>query len=290
MRLLTTVVPLILITFAAGCRPASMTVMSFNIRYGTADDGVDAWPNRRDLVFETIRAYDPDLLCLQEVLAFQRDELKEALRGYRFVGVGRDDGEEAGEFAPIMFKANRFRLVDAGHFWLSETPQTLGSRGWDAALPRIVTWVRLQLLARPLMHLWVFNTHFDHRGETARLESARLLRRNIEILGGVPIIVAGDFNAAIVSAPYQTLTEDRRDMVRLIDPRRALGMAEEGGTYHGFRGDRGGARIDWILHNYRFHPVAASIDTTSKDGRYPSDHFPVTATLELTPRSRWEGF
>ncbi len=274
----------------AGCvGPVQMTVMSFNIRYGTANDGPDAWPHRREMVFETIRSRDPDLLCMQEVLAFQRDELKEALDGYGFVGVGRDDGKQAGEFAPIMYRRRRFRLVEAGHFWLSETPQTPGSVGWDAALPRIVTWARLQLLDRPLLHVWVFNTHFDHRGEAARVESARLIRRTVEALGGVAIIVAGDFNAAIDSKPYEVLTQEKRDLARLLDPRRALGMAEEGGTYHGFRGDRGGARIDWILHNYRLHPLAIDIDTTSHDGRYPSDHFPIVATLELTPRSRWEG-
>ena len=264
--------------------------MSFNIRYGSADDGDNNWTRRRELVFETIRAFQPDVLALQEVLAFQKDELIEALPGYYFVGVGRTDGEFGGEFAPIMIRKKLLNLLDSGVFWLSEKPNKVGSRGWDAALPRIATWVRLQFRSRPLNHIWVYNTHFDHRGERARLESAKLLRTAIDTQGGVPIILTGDFNASPASHPYRILTEDKGNLSHLLDSYAERRLPERGGgTFNAFRGQRGGPRIDWILHSRRFKTREAAIDRTSRGDRYPSDHFPVTATLELIAKTRWGG-
>lgn len=276
---------------AAGCTmPAPLRVMSFNIRYGAAQDGADNWPLRRELVFDTIRAYDPDLIGLQEVLVFQKDELIEALPDYDFVGVGRSDGRAAGEFAPVMFRRKMFTLIGSGVFWLSDEPEKIGSRGWDAALPRIATWVKLQFKSRPLNHIWLYNTHFDHRGERARLESAKLMRRAIEAQGGVPIIVTGDFNAGPASEPYRILTENTGNLAHMLDSYTQWRMPEENaGTFNAFRGERGGPRIDWILHNRRFKTREAAIDRAALGDRYPSDHFPVTATLELIAKTRWGG-
>src|SRR5690349_20912672 len=124
------------------CSPGwaqDIKVMSFNIRYGSAPDGLNAWPFRRELLFKTIENFDPDLLGLQEVLPFQRDQLIERLKSDDFVGVPRGDGKTTGEIAGIMFRRERFEKLRAGHFWLSPTPDVAGSKGWDAALPRIVT-------------------------------------------------------------------------------------------------------------------------------------------------------
>src|SRR4051794_26602360 len=168
-------------------------VMSYNIRYATASDGENVWEKRKDFLAETIRGFDPDLLGTQETLARQRDDLAARLDGYDVLAAGRNDGRESGEMMAIVYRKARFEKLDAGHFWLSETPDVVGSKGWDGALPRMVTWVKLRDRtdpeARPIAF---FNTHFDHRGPQARIESARLLRRKVEELGvGCRVVLTG---------------------------------------------------------------------------------------------------
>lgn len=269
----------------AGCSmPAPFRVMSFNIRYGSADDGENHWKHRRELLFQTIQASDPDLLCLQEVLAFQARELCNALPDYDFVGVGRDDGVAEGEFVPIMYRKRLFDLADCGYVWLNEGMDRPGVRSWDAACPRMLTWVRLRFKSNPLNAIYVINTHFDHVGRRARLESAKIVRRLTDTLAAKPVIVAGDFNCGPGSPPYQVLTGDRGNLAELNDAYAALGYHEAGaGTFNAFRGDRSGRRIDWILSNRRFEVLETEIDRREFGGRYPSDHFPVTATLRLRP-------
>lgn len=258
--------------------------MSFNIRYGTADDGPNRWALRKDLLIETIRAFDPDLLGMQEVLASPAAELRTALPGHDFVGAGRDDGASAGEFVPILWRRAAFRKLDAGHFWLSAEPQTPGSVGWDAALTRMATWVRLQPVAGARSEFVVINTHFDHHGTEARLESARAIRRWIEKLGPTPVILIGDFNCGPDDPPYAELCENGRGPGRLRDAFSAAAAADaSAGTFHAFRGAANGPRIDWILADRGFEPVRAAIDRTQRDGRFASDHFAITALL------RWAG-
>jgi endonuclease/exonuclease/phosphatase family metal-dependent hydrolase len=262
-----------------------LRVMSFNIRYGTASDGENSWDHRKEFLVDTTRAFDPDLLGTQETLAFQRDYLAENLAEYDHLGVGRDDGLEGGEMMALFFKRKRFEKLEEGHFWLSETPGDAGSKSWDSSLPRMVTWVKLrdrqQEDVPPLVFL---NTHFDHQGDTARLESARLLRRRIEeVASGCSVVVTGDFNADEGSAPYQALfdRQNERDGP-IIDAYRARHpeRAEDEGTYSGFRADSTrGARIDWIGVSRDWQVASASIDRTSREGRTPSDHYPVTAVL-----------
>lgn len=298
---------------AAGCAlPGPVRVVSFNIRYGTAPDGENAWPARRELVFQTLRDCAADIAGLQEVLAFQLQELRDALPEYHAYGVGRDDGARRGEMTPILYRHRRFLLAEAGHFWLSEQPEQPGSRGWDAALPRIATWVRLKFRSNPLNELYVINTHLDHRGQRARLESARLLRRLVDSLGGLPIIVLGDFNCGPGSPPYQVLTADTGNAGELRDSYAVLARPEHNaGTYHAFRGDTSGPRIDWILCNRRFDVRDADILRSAAVGlpgmpasapagrrnqlpvlaaarpgaavRYASDHFAVIAVLQILP-------
>lgn len=268
--------------------PEPIRVMSFNVRYGTASDGDNAWEHRRELVFTTIRDHAPDVLGLQEVLDWQLDELHAALDDYEYVGFGRDDGKRAGEFAPILYNKRTFRLVEGGQVWLSETPSEPGSVGWDAVLPRVVTWAELAYRKSPQNTILVFNTHFDHAGETARLESARLIRRMVEVHGGEPVILTGDFNCTPGSRPFDVLTEDRGNLTELRDTL-AVVEGEDSGTYHGFTGRPTGGRIDWILCNRRFVVLEAGIVRQSAHGRYPSDHFPVTATVELQAATRFGG-
>lgn len=264
---------------------AEIRVMSFNIRYGTAQDGENHWDRRKDFLVETILAFQPDLLGTQETLAIQRDFLKEKLPAYECLGVGRDDGAEEGEMMALFFRRDRFEKIDGGHFWLSETPDKVGSKSWDSSLPRMVTWVKLrdrrQSAAKPIAF---FNTHFDHRGQAARLESARLVRRQVVTLGkDCAAILTGDFNTDEASPPYQALFDSENgvagplvDSYRVAHPERA--KAE--GTFSGFQGRQiEGARIDWIGISRDWQVLSAEIDRTERDGRTPSDHFPVTAVL-----------
>ena len=262
---------------------ATVRVMSFNIRYGTAKDGENHWDKRKGMVLDTIRAYDPDLLGMQEVLADQADFLQKELPGYGFVGGGRDDGKRGGEYSPIMFKRDRYEPLASGQYWLSPTPEAVGSKGWDAALPRVMTWAKLKDKSTGVT-LMFFNTHWDHVGKVARVESGKLMRRLIEEKrDDLPVIVTGDFNSTEDSPQYQTLTAGDGAGVKLADAHRVVHpqRQKDEATFNGFKGIREGSRIDWVLHSPEWVARGAAIDRTQKDGRYPSDHYPVTAELEL---------
>ena len=154
---------------------APLKVMTFNIRYGTAGDGVNAWPERRHAVIEAIRRQDPDLLGVQEALAFQVDYLVSDLPQLGWFGVGRRDGKRKGEFSAVFYRRSRFEPVEHGTWWLSETPEVPGSVSWDSALSRTATWAVLRETRTGRKIVFV-TTHFDHRGEKARRRSARLLK------------------------------------------------------------------------------------------------------------------
>jgi endonuclease/exonuclease/phosphatase family metal-dependent hydrolase len=264
---------------------SDVRVMSFNIRYGTAKDGENHWERRKEFLVQTVQAFDPDLLGTQETVGFQRDYLAQQLPGYDYLGVGRNDGRDSGEMMALYFKKSRFEQLAGGHFWLSETPDQAGSKSWDSSLPRMVTWIKLRDRRRPETRPILFlNTHFDHLGEQARIESARLLRRQTLALGqGCSVIATGDFNAGEDSQPYRALFGQVEDQASpLVDAFR-IAHPEAGpneGTFSGFQADSiRGARIDWIGISRDWQVMRAEIDRTTRDGRTPSDHFPVTAVL-----------
>lgn len=248
--------PLLLLLIACSA-PAELTVMSYNIRYGTAPDGEHAWPKRRRLAIGVVEDRRPDIVGMQEVLEFQRREFLDALPGYEAVGRGRD-ADGGGEQSCILYRADRLTLRAHGTFWLSESPDVAGSKSWDAALPRICTWAEFEFRGR---RFTVYNTHFDHRGATARLESARMLAARVR----GPAIVTGDFN-----------NPPMREFAAWTD---AL-AGTTGGTFHGFRGGDGGERIDGIFVE-GFGVVEAAIVRDAYEGRYPSDHYPVTARVRF---------
>lgn len=269
---------------------STIRVMSFNIRYGTANDGINRWELRKEFLVETIESYSPDLLGTQETLESQRDYLETSLVGYGVVGVGRDDGQAKGEMAALYYRKERFEEVKHGHFWLSENPDKAGSKGWDAALPRIASWVLLKDRAEPAgKEILFLNAHLDHQGRESRVQSTALIRRKLQELGqGCRWIVTGDFNASPKEMPYENLfglkLEDSRtlsDTFRVFCP-----VAKPGeGTFTSFQvKNRDGERIDWIGCSEEFEVRVAGIDRTSRDGRTPSDHFPVFATLR--PKSQ----
>lgn len=277
--------PVILALSAAASPLNELRVMSFNIRYGTAKDGPDHWDLRKKFLADTIRTFDPDLLGTQETLAFQRDYLKEQLTGMTAWGVGRDDGSEKGEMSLLLYRDARFERIGGGHFWLSETPDKPGSMSWDSSLPRMVSWVRLKdrrIADAPA--ILFLNTHFDHKGSQARLESARLLRDKITELGqGCRVVLTGDFNTGEGSEPHTALfaaspngESPLIDAYRIANPKRA----DNEGTFNGFKPDAtAGARIDWIGVSRHWTITEILIDRTTRDGRTPSDHFPVNARI-----------
>ena len=264
----------------------ALRVMSFNIRYGTAADGENHWKRRKDFVVETIENFNPDLLGTQETIGFQKDYLQQHLPEYASIGVGREDGGSKGEMTAIFYRQDRFEHLDAGHFWLSESPDQPGSQSWDSSLPRMCSWVRLNDRRNPGRPILFINTHFDHRGSQARLESARLLRSKAQELGDrCDVVITGDFNAAVGSEPYQAMFDEKhpKNALALIDTYKVAAAEDEPGegTFSGFRaGVNDGARIDWVAVSKGWKVVSASIDRTSRDGRTPSDHYPVTATLQ----------
>jgi endonuclease/exonuclease/phosphatase family metal-dependent hydrolase len=265
---------------------AELRVMSFNIRYGTANDGADAWPRRRQLVVQTIRQFDPDLLGTQETLPFQATYLTQELSGYQYLGWSRDESAQ-GEQCGLLVRSARFEVLESGQFWLSERPDEKFSRSWDAALPRVATWARLRERSDQAKPFVFINTHFDHRGEEARRQSALVLReRLLKIAGEQPVILTGDFNCGETSPPYTTLLEGGG--LRDTWLQSATNRTAESGTFHGFSGKAGAERIDWILVSPAWGVRSATIDRTNADGRYPSDHFPVTAVLGEPDRNARE--
>lgn len=262
---------------------AALKVMSFNIRFGTANDGDNHWDGRRELVADTIELFAPDVLGVQEALDFQCEFLKTGLPAHQFVGRSREVNPTSGEFCGIFFRTERFELVDSGHFWLSETPDEAGSKSWDSSLPRMVSWVRLKDRLSDNQEFIFANTHFDHRGPEARLQSAKLIRQRLFESQELPVVLTGDFNCGESSDPYNALVnvgdadQPIRDSYREIHPN----PTEHDGTFSSWTGDTTGARIDWILHSDQFTPTNAEINRTRQQGRFPSDHYPVQAILKL---------
>jgi endonuclease/exonuclease/phosphatase family metal-dependent hydrolase len=256
----------------------NLRVMSFNIRYGTASDGKDVWANRQELVVTVIKTFVPDLMGTQETLPFQANYINEQLPEYTYIGWSRDKGID-GEQCGIFVRTARFSIMESGQFWLSETPDEKFSKSWDSSLPRVVTWTRLKDKQSDNREFLFANTHFDHRGTEARKQSAILLRRRLsEMAPKMPIIVTGDFNCDQESEPYRELLGEKAlaDSFRVLHPTRG----EDEGTFHGFSGTPGPERIDWILATEQFRPTKAEIDRTHTGGRYPSDHFPVSAVFD----------
>lgn len=269
---------------APAAQAAPIDVMSFNIRYGTANDGDNHWTRRRALLFEVVRDGNPDILGVQEALDGQIRELLDALPQYGALGVGRDDGKTRGEYAAILYRRDRFTVSDTGTFWLSDTPEVIASRTWGNTITRICTWARL--IDRDGRALWVYNVHFDHQSQPSRERSAVLLLQRIAARRhpAEPAIVTGDFNAGESNPAVARLTQkDDATVAPLVDTFRARHSQETTvGTFTGFTfGQTGGDKIDYVFVTPEVDILDAAIVRTSRGDRYPSDHFPVTARVRL---------
>jgi endonuclease/exonuclease/phosphatase family metal-dependent hydrolase len=267
--------------------PTELKVMTFNLRVRTIFDGLNMWDYRRNLVAQTIQTFDPDLLGTQEGLSSMEDDLRGKLPGYTFFGVGRGDGKRGGEMCGVFFRTDRFEMIDGGHFWLSHSPDKPGSRAWGAIFPRMVTWVKLRQHSDGQTFCW-FNTHLDAWNSHARGEETKLMLQYVNTIAGpMATVITGDFNADQGSPPYQTMLSPRIGEAPLVDTFRAANperIAANEGTMHNFSGRHNGQRIDWILASEpHFQVISAAIDRVRGTLGYPSDHFPVTATLRLAP-------
>jgi endonuclease/exonuclease/phosphatase family metal-dependent hydrolase len=279
-------------------RDLELDLVSFNIRYGTANDGENAWEHRREMVTGLLARLDADIVGVQEALRFQLDEITESLPGYLEIGVGRDDGATAGEHSALLVRAERFAVDASGTFWLSDTPDVPGSKSWGNEITRICTWARL-VEKDSGRAVYVFNTHFDHQSQPSRERSAELIGERIAARAhvGDPVVLMGDLNAGEDNPALRYLRgesgratdgsawpgHEPAPSPRLIDAFRAAhAEATEVGTFNGFEpGTTGGEKIDHVLVSRGAEVVDAGIDRTSRDGRYASDHFAVWARVVL---------
>jgi endonuclease/exonuclease/phosphatase family metal-dependent hydrolase len=267
--------------------PTRLRACSFNIRYDNPEDEY-SWDERLSRVVETITDIKPGLLGVQEAQPNQYDDLRKEVAEYEWYGVGREDGDREGEMVPVAWHPDLFRAVETGAFWLSETPAE-PSVGWDADLPRVTTWASLRY-RKTGRRVWFCNTHFSHVGETARVESAKLLtkRARKRAEDGEEVVITGDFNSKPSRNPYQIMTGTNGTTDSpLFDPRREADtdtVYGPWGTYHGFTNEIKD-RIDYI-----FTLDTAAIEWYRTldvlEGNYRSDHLPVVTEFEYRARHR----
>ena len=279
-KLLVFLLSLLLLTSTEAQQP--LHVMSFNIRLNTAHDSLNAWPYRKDMAASQILFHDAHIVGVQEALHNQMVDLQERLKGYKYVGVGRDDGKEKGEYSAIFYDTARLQVLKAETFWLSQTPEQPGSKSWDAAITRVVTWAQMKDKKTGKI-FYAFNTHFDHMGKIARAESARLLLQKIKsIAGNNPVVVTGDFNATPSDEPIKVIV-DQANSDRLTDTKAVTATPHYGptGTFTGFAAkEKDDDPIDYIFIKNGFKVLKHATLSQSWGGRFSSDHFPVLAVLQ----------
>ena len=261
----------------------TLNAMTFNIRYDNADDLQNNWQYRKDFAGQMIRFYNVDIMGTQEVLKNQLDDLLQRLPDYKSLGVGREDGKEKGEYSAIFYKAKKYEVEKNGQFWLSQQPEEAGSKGWDAACERIVTWGIFKEKKTGLRFVF-FNTHFDHVGVLARKESALLLKKRIiEIAGTLPVILTGDLNVPPLSEAVQTLLADG-----LLEDSRKIAKVVYGPSwsFHGFGRTPLSERklIDYIFVTKGIKVSRNASVSESLDATFLSDHNPVFAEIELVSK------
>lgn len=274
---------------AAGCgqvkqqtaAPQPVNVMSFNIRYDNPEDSLDNWEYRKDRAARAIRFYDVDILGTQEVLHNQLVDLQERLPGYGVVGVGREDGKEKGEYSALWYKKDRFTLLDSGYFWLSETPEVPGSKGWDGACERIASWAKLKDKASGKEY-FALNTHLDHVGVVARREGVTLILDKVnELSNGLPVIVTGDFNSEPESDVIKHVT-DAANPEHLTDSRSVSPLVYgPAWSFHDFGKIPYDRRplIDYVFVRNGLEVLRYGVLAETENEAFLSDHAPVLVSL-----------
>ena len=259
--------------------PGTLTVMTYNLKFASANPP-NAWPQRRPLMSELIGKLAPDVFGTQEGLYGQLQDLAADLPAFQWIGLGRDGGSR-GEFMAVFYRTSRLEPLAFDHFWLSDTPEVIGSKTWGPKLARMVTWVKFRD-QQTKQEFFFVNTHFDHQVQVAREKSAQLVRERVAAFDPkLPVLLVGDFNAAAGSnKAYVMLTEDKFFTDTWTTARERV---NEGiGSFNGFKAlQKGGPRIDWILSRGDVAAHRIEIVTFSRDGQFPSDHCPVVAKLRL---------
>ena len=254
-----------------------LIVLSYNIRYDNPNDGENQWKYRKERIASYIKEISPDIIGMQEVLESQLIFLDVSLKEFSYLGVGREDGKTKGEYSPILYNSNRLALLQTDTFWLSQTP-TVISVGWDATLERICTYAQFEH-KKTGQKFWVFNTHFDHIGELARIQSAKLIHEKIKILNlnNFPVIITGDFNLSPNTTPIKILQNAYMDVMQKTST-----DAKNHGTFTGFNKLLTGEdRIDYIFQKDFKMLEATHVWLRTTNGDWASDHHPVKAVFSF---------
>ncbi|MBL7743420.1 MAG: endonuclease/exonuclease/phosphatase family protein [Chitinophagaceae bacterium] len=260
-----------------------LNIMTFNIRLNTSSDSLNAWSYRKDKVASQVLFHKVHLLGVQEALHDQMLDLKERLPQFKHAGGGRDDGKEKGEYSAIFYDTTRLQLLQTKMFWLSETPEIPGSKSWDAAITRMVTWVKFSD-KKTKKTFFAFNTHFDHMGKIARRESAKMVLNKVkEIAGNTPAVITGDFNAEPGDEPIMVIM-DNSNPLHLTDSKTISQAPHYGptGTFNAFKSkERNDQPIDYIFLKGKWKVLTHATISQTWEGRFASDHFAVLASLRL---------
>ena len=283
-------------TNVVSCTAASeidVNIMSFNIRYGHAEDRENSWDHRKECVYELLQTHQPDVIGLQEALRFQLNEIRDALPEYGEIGVGRE-GRTKGEYSAILYRTTRFDVDESETFWLSSTPETI-SKDWGNTCIRICTWARFfEKLSGKAFYL--YNTHLDHESQISREKSVRLIMERIHCQNsGDPFVITGDFNIkednpVVLYLKGEALKID--DLQEYVNSLPVIDTFRERhprtlrtGTFHEFTGCVYGKKIDYIFATPDVTVIDTKIIRDARNGRYPSDHYPITAHLKLPSAS-----
>lgn len=275
----------LILVLMTGCtnKPLELKVMTFNVRYDNPEDGENNWHKRKNEVFAMLKDQNCDLIGTQEVLANQLADFNAVMTDYDYVGIGREDGIDRGEFSAIFFKKDRFNVLDKGNFMLSETPDVFGSKGWDGACERIASWALLQDKATK-KEVFFINTHLDHVGVQARREGVNLLQdKAFELAKGAQIILTGDFNAEPESDVILNVVNQNKEHY-LIDSRSsAVEATGTPWTFHDFDRLPVAEReyIDYIFLSPSIEVSKYAVLPMKFNGKLVSDHSPVIAEIAI---------
>jgi endonuclease/exonuclease/phosphatase family metal-dependent hydrolase len=254
-------------------------LMTYNIRYDNPNDGENIWENRKDKLAGLLNYYEAAFVGIQEGLLHQVEFLDQSLPAYEYIGVGRDDGKQKGEYCALFYDTRIFKVIFDSTFWLSETP-SIPSNGWDANLNRICTYGLFEHL-QTKERIWIMNTHFDHRGKMARENSAKLISKRIEQINkdNLPLVLMGDFNATVDQAPIQIIKANLSDAAEISEKP----LYGPPGTSNGFRQEEITRRIDYLFTRNVKVLSYSHLDDRRDNNYHVSDHLPVLMTINLTP-------
>ena len=265
--------------FSLIAKSQNLKVITYNLRFDNPADGENQWQLRKEFLTAQIAFYEPDFFGTQEGKLHQLQYIDSTLTQYKWIGKGRDNSPTGGEYSALFYNSHKYKVLKQATFWLSETPEKV-SKGWDAMFERICTWGLFEDI-RTKKRFYVFNTHFDHVGETARTNSAHLIYEKIIAINTekLPAILTGDFNSEASSNAYKFISSKMND-AKTISKSKTFGPS---GTFNNFEFHKPVTLlIDYIFTSKNNISVLKyAVLSDSKDCKYPSDHLPVYVELEL---------